>query len=118
MTIRFHTWSIAVLSAVAAISVDSAALAQRTAPDLPGEEAAAAPEALSAPRPRCVEARHTSGHITQTVRIKNRCGHRVSYQVLAGGRPITPCLHVAPGNTKKHKWPDWQRYDGIRWGCD
>ncbi len=67
--------------------------------------------------PPCVRVQHPVGVTTQTVKVTNHCRHRISFRVRIAGAPDSPCYLVGVGKSRKHKWPRWQTFQGIRWGC-
>jgi hypothetical protein len=73
--------------------------------------------AQAASKPSCVNLRHNSGIVTQTVYVTNNCSRTVSFVVHRVG-PDSPCLHASPGTTRTYKWGNGLNYQGTTFGCD
>ncbi|XVQ82456.1 hypothetical protein ACQP2K_26795 [Microbispora siamensis] len=93
------------LSAAALLTVAAAAQAGA---------ASAAPASVSAAS--CARVNHSTGYVTQTVKVTNNCGYTVSFSVRRVG-PDSPCYIVRPGHYRTYKWGNGLNYQGIRWNC-
>ncbi len=70
----------------------------------------------AAVNPSCARVDHSSGYITQTVKVTNNCSYTVSFSVRRQG-PDSPCYIVRPGGWRTYKWANGLNYQGIRWNC-
>ncbi|MBX6385214.1 MAG: hypothetical protein IRZ07_19965 [Microbispora sp.] len=95
----------ATLSAAALLTIAAAAQAGA---------ASAAPASVRAAS--CARVTHTSGYITQTVKVTNHCRYTISFSVRRVG-PDSPCYIVRPGYYRSYKWSNGLNYQGIRWNC-
>lgn len=73
--------------------------------------------ANASPKPSCVTVSHSSGWVTQTTTVTNRCGYTVSFVVHRVG-PDSPCLHASPNTSRSYKWSNGLNYEGTTFGCD
>jgi hypothetical protein len=83
--------------------------------------AALTSKAQAEPNPKahaasCNYYRHwVSGH-TQTVKLFNSCGYRVTARVRKFGRD-TACVILEPGHTFTATWVRFVKFYGVQWGC-
>ncbi|MFF0309478.1 hypothetical protein ACFYSC_18800 [Streptosporangium sp. NPDC004379] len=85
-------------------------------PGAESPDAVGAPGRVSESAPKCVRYSHSSGIITQTVTVENRCPYTVSFSIRKVGLD-SPCYIVRPGKGKWFKWANGVDFQGIRWGC-
>ncbi|MFG1702767.1 hypothetical protein ACFLIM_06210 [Nonomuraea sp. M3C6] len=65
----------------------------------------------------CAKVEHWTGRVTQSVRVTNRCGRTISYQVKRRG-PDPRCTVLANGRSYTWQWTRWGgQWQGIRWNC-
>jgi hypothetical protein len=77
-----------------------------------------APAASAAARrgPSCARVEHSSGIVTQTVKVTNNCRSTISFSVRRVGQN-SPCYIVRPGHWRTYKWANGLNYQGITWNC-
>ncbi len=66
--------------------------------------------------PSCARVDHSSGIVTQTVKVTNNCRYTVSFSVRRVGQN-SPCYIVRPGHWRTYKWANGLNYQGITWNC-
>ncbi|GAA3427965.1 hypothetical protein ACWDTT_10975 [Streptosporangium sandarakinum] len=98
-----------------ALTLSAAALLAVVAAGQAGASAAA-PTSAQARAANCVRVSHSSGYVTQTVKVTNNCTSTVSFSVRRVG-PDSPCFIVGPNRWRSYKWGNGLNYQGIRWNC-
>ncbi|MEU9831749.1 hypothetical protein AB0D67_09415 [Streptosporangium sp. NPDC048047] len=99
-----------------ALALSAAALLTVAAAGQAGASTAASMSVASARAANCVHVSHSSGYVTQTVKVTNDCASTISFSVRRVG-PDSPCFIVGPHRWRSYKWGNGLNYQGIRWNC-